>query len=200
MAALVTPGGAGDRMSGSGQDLATIYLEDIAAQFRMLKQLADRALAQVSDEHLAATLDPESNSIAVLLQHMAGNLRSRWTDFLTTDGEKPDRDRDREFEAGQLEPGRARAELLARWEEGWSRLFATLGGLTAGDLLRTVHLRGEPQSVPQAIHRQLTHQAQHVGQLVLLAKHFAGAGWQNLTVPKGKSRERNAEMFARARR
>jgi Protein of unknown function (DUF1572) len=200
MAALVTPGGTGDRMSGSERDLAAIYLEDIAAQFRLLKQLADRALAQVSDEHLAATLDPESNSIAVLLQHMAGNLRSRWTDFLTTDGEKPDRDRDREFEAGQPEPGRARAELLARWEDGWGRLFATLGGLTAGDLLRTVHLRGEPQSVPQAIHRQLTHQAQHVGQLVLLAKHFAGAGWQNLSVPRGKSRERNAEMFGRARR
>lgn len=198
--ALVTPGGTGDRMSGSGQDLATIYLEDIAAQFRLLKQLADRALAQVSDEHLAATLDPESNSIAILLQHMAGNLRSRWTDFLTSDGEKPDRDRDSEFEAGQLEPARVRAELLARWEEGWRRLFAALGGLTAGDLLRTVHLRGEPQSVPQAIHRQLTHQAQHVGQLVLLAKHFAGAGWQNLSVPRGKSRERNAEMFARARR
>jgi hypothetical protein len=200
MAALVTPGGTGDRMSGSERDLAAIYLEDIAAQFRLLKQLADRALAQVSDEHLAATLDPESNSIAVLLQHMAGNLRSRWTDFLTADGEKPDRDRDREFEAGQLEPGRARAELLARWEDGWGRLFATLGALTPGDLLRTVHLRGEAQSVPQAIHRQLAHQAQHVGQLVMLAKHFAGAGWQNLSVPKGKSRERNAEMFGRARR
>jgi len=187
-------------MTSSGQDLATIYLEDLAAQFRTLKQLAERALAQVSDEHLAAKLDPESNSIAVLLQHMAGNLRSRWTDFLTTDGEKPERDRDGEFEDAQLEPGRALAELLARWEEGWSRLFATLGALTAADLLRTVHLRGEAQSVPQAVHRQLFHQAQHVGQLVMLAKHFAGAGWQTLTVPKGKSRERNAEMFARARR
>jgi Protein of unknown function (DUF1572) len=184
-------------MSGSGQDLATIYLKDIAAQFRMLKQLAERALAQVSDRDLTAALDPESNSIAVLLQHMAGNLRSRWTDFLTTDGEKPDRDRDREFEPGQLDPARARAELLARWEEGWDRLFAALGGLTPADLLRTVYVRGEPHSVPKAIHRQLAHAAQHVGQLVLLAKHFAGAGWRSLSVPKGKSREVNAKMFGR---
>jgi uncharacterized Ntn-hydrolase superfamily protein len=185
-------------MSGSGQDLATIYLEDMAAQFRMLKQLAERALAQVSDEHLAATLDPESNSIAVLVQHMAGNLRSRWTDFLTTDGEKPDRDRDREFETGdgKLE----RAELLARWEEGWSRLFAALSALTAADLGRTVYIRGEAHSVPQAIHRQLTHHAYHVGQLVLLAKHFAGPAWQSLSVPKGKSREYIAQMFAKGRR
>lgn len=186
-------------MSGSERDLATIYLEDVIAQFRTLKQLAERALAQVSDQHLTATLDPETNSIAVLVQHMAGNLKSRWTDFLTTDGEKPDRDRDGEFAAGQLEPAGARAELLARWEEGWDRLFAALGGLTPGDLLRTVYLRAEPQSVPQAIHRQLSHQAQHAGQLVLLAKHFAGAAWQTLSVPKGKSREHNAEMFGRAR-
>jgi hypothetical protein len=186
-------------MGGNAEDLASIYLEDMVAQFRKLKQQAEQALAQVGDPQLIATLDAESNSIAALVQHMAGNLRSRWTDFLTTDGEKPDRDRDGEFEIGGLDAARARAQLLARWEEGWERLFATLGSLTAGDLLRTVRLRGEPQSVPQAIHRQLAHQAYHVGQLVLLAKHYAGAGWQTLSVPKGKSRERNAEMFARHR-
>jgi hypothetical protein len=186
-------------MSGSEKDLATIYLEDVIAQFRMLKQLAERALAQVGDQHLTAALDPETNSIAVLVQHMGGNLKSRWTDFLTTDGEKPDRDRDREFEAGQLEGAHGRAELLARWEEGWDRLFAALGGLTAADLLRTVYVRAEAHSVPQAIHRQLAHQAQHIGQLVLLAKHFAGPGWRSLSVPKGKSREFNAEKFGRAR-
>jgi Protein of unknown function (DUF1572) len=186
-------------MSGDEASLASLYLGDVAAQFRTLKQLAERALARVSDSQLTATLDPDGNSIAVLVQHVAGNLRSRWTDFLTSDGEKPDRDRDGEFEAAPPQGAPARAELMARWEEGWGRLFAALGGLTAGDLLRTVHLRGEPQSVPQAIHRQLTHQAYHVGQLVMLAKHFAGPGWESLSVPKGKSRERNAEMFAKWR-
>jgi hypothetical protein len=186
-------------MSGNVDGLASLYLDDVVAQFRTLKLQAERALAQVSDRDLTVTLDAESNSIAALVQHMAGNLRSRWTDFLTTDGEKPDRDRDSEFEVDRLDAARARAELLVRWEEGWERLFAALASLTAGDLLRTVYIRAEPHSVPQAIHRQLTHQAYHVGQLVLLAKHFAAAGWQTLSVAKGKSRERNAEMFGRNR-
>jgi hypothetical protein len=186
-------------MSGAGENsLASLYLGDVAKQFRKLKELAERALAQVGDRHLATALDADGNSIAVLVQHMAGNLRSRWTDFLTSDGEKPDRDRDGEFETGDGGPGRA--ELLARWEEGWSCLFATLSALTAGDLLRTVYVRAEPHSVPQAIHRQLTHDAYHVGQLVLLARHFAGPAWQSLSVPKGKSREYNARMFGQARR
>jgi uncharacterized damage-inducible protein DinB len=184
-------------MSGNAEDLASLYLDDMVTQFRKLEQQSERALAQVSDGQLTATLDAESNSIATLVQHMAGNLRSRWTDFLTTDGEKPDRDRDSEFEVGSLDPARARAELLARWEEGWECLFTALGSLTAGDLMRTVTIRGEPHSVPQAIHRQLAHQAYHVGQLVLLAKHFAGPRWQTLSVPKGKSREHIAAMFAR---
>ena len=184
-------------MRASEDGLAGLYLADVIEQFRKLKQLAERALARVSDRQLEATLDPDGNSIAVLIQHMAGNLRSRWTDFLTTDGEKPDRDRDAEFEP---EAGLDRARLLARWEEGWSRLFETLAGLTAEDLRRTVHVRAEPHSVPQAIHRQLTHHAYHVGQLVLLAKHFAAGSWESLTVPKGKSREHNAELFGRARR
>jgi uncharacterized damage-inducible protein DinB len=173
---------------------AALYLEDVADQFRAYKRLADRALAQVRDEDLFVTLDPESNSLAVLIQHMAGNLISRWTDFLTTDGEKPDRDRDSEFEA---KDGKTRAALLARWEEGWSRLFAALAGLTEADLTRTVTIRAEPHTVIRAIDRQLMHQAYHTGQIVFLAKHLASDHWQNLSVPRGKTRELNAEMLAR---
>jgi hypothetical protein len=185
-------------MMGASEDgLAHLYLADVSQQFRKLKELAERAIARVSDRQLEATLDGDGNSIAVLIQHMAGNLRSRWTDFLTTDGEKPDRDRDAEFEVAA---GVDRANLLGRWEEGWGRLFETLANLTPADLQRTVHLRAEPHSVPQAIHRQMTHHAYHVGQLVLLAKHFAAGSWESLSVPRGKSRERNAEMFGRARR
>jgi hypothetical protein len=185
-------------MQQESVDLAGIYLHDVVVQFRKLKELAERALARVADENLAVRLDPagdESNSVAVLVQHMAGNLRSRWTDFLTTDGEKPERDRDGKFE---LAGGVDRAALMARWTDGWERLFAALSGLTAADLLRTVHIRGEAHSVPQAIHRQMTHQAYHVGQLVLLAKHFAGGSWESLSVPKGKTRELNAAMRSRA--
>jgi hypothetical protein len=173
--------------------LARLYLDDVTVQFRTLKKLAESALARIGDPHLAAVMDSENNSAAVLVQHMAGNLRSRWTDFLTTDGEKPDRDRDAEFEAPAAVD---RAALMAAWEEGWRRLFATLAGLGAADLMKTVHVRAEPHSVPQAIHRQMTHQAYHVGQLVMLAKHYA-ADWEALTVPRGKSREFNAAMLAR---
>lgn len=173
---------------------AALYLEDVADQFRKYKQLADRALAQVRDEDLFATLDPESNSLAILIQHMAGNLISRWTDFLTSDGEKPDRDRDSEFE---VKAGRTRADLLARWEQGWACLFQALAPLTEEDLTRTVTIRAEPHTVVQAIDRQLMHQAYHVGQIVFLAKHLASEHWQNLSVPRGKTREFNAEMFGR---
>jgi Protein of unknown function (DUF1572) len=182
-------------MDTGSRDLAELYLRDVTLQFQTLKETAERALAQVRDEQLVATLDPESNSIAVLVQHMAGNLLSRWTDFLTTDGEKADRDRDAEFENPAVAD---RAGLMARWEAGWQRLFVTLGSLTAADLLRTVMVRAEPHSVPQAIHRQMTHHAYHVGQLVQLARHLAGAGWKTLSVPRGKSRELNAEMLRRA--
>jgi len=176
------------------QTPAALYLADVVHQFRTYKSLADRALAQVRDEDLFVTLDPESNSLAVLIQHVAGNLISRWTDFLTTDGEKPDRDRDSEFEVTE---GTTRAALLARWEEGWSRLFQSLATLTEADLTRTVFVRAEPHSVVKAIDRQLTHQVYHAGQIVLLAKHFAAAHWQNLSVPRGKTRELNAEKFGR---
>ena len=171
---------------------AALYLEDVADQFRKYKQLADRALAQVRDEDLFVTLDPESNSLAMLIQHMAGNLISRWTDFLTSDGEKPNRDRDSEF---VVREGTTRASLLARWEEGWRCLFQALAALSEEDLSLTVLIRAEPHSVIKAIDRQLTHQAYHVGQLVLLAKHFASGHWQTLSVARGKTREFNAEKF-----
>ena len=190
--------GLEDIMGASDDDgLAHLYMADVIAQFGKLKELAERAVARVSDRQLTETLDADGNSVAVLIQHMAGNLRSRWTDFLTTDGEKPDRDRDAEFEVAA---GVDRADLLGRWEEGWSRLFEALRDLAPADLQRTVYVRAEPHSVPQAIHRQMTHHAYHVGQLVLLARHFAAGSWESLSVPRGKSRERNAEMFAQARR
>ena len=171
-----------------------LYLQDVVDQFRQLKSLADRALAQVGDQDLLAALDPESNSLAVLIQHLAGNMRSRWTDFLTSDGEKPDRDRDQEFEVAE---GTTRAALQGRWEEGWRCLFQTLTALSEEDLTLTVLIRAEPHSVIKAINRQLTHYGYHVGQIVFLAKHFASDHWRTLTVPRGKSREFNAEKFGR---
>jgi len=160
------------------------YLDDVLVQLRKLKDQADKAVAQIDDEQLVAVLDPEANSIAVLMKHIAGNMRSRWTDFLTTDGEKPDRDRDREFEAEET-----RAATLARWNDGWDCTFRGLSALSPADLDRTVSIRGEAHSVVQAINRQLTHYAAHVGQIVLLAKHYAGVKWQTLSIPKGKSKE-----------
>jgi len=165
---------------------ADLYLQDIRIQVRKLKELADKSIAQVRDEDLTAVLDIESNSIAMIIQHLAGNLRSRWTDFLTSDGEKPDRERDAEFETqGEV----TRVGLLASWEEGWSRLVSTLDSLTTEDLARTVFIRSEPHTVVQAINRGTTHAAYHVGQIVLLAKHFAAADWQTLSIPRGKSRQ-----------
>jgi hypothetical protein len=162
------------------------YLEDAVLQLKKLKAQADKALAQTSDEHLFAALDPESNSIATIMKHVAGNMRSRWTDFLTTDGEKPDRERDTEFELGA---GDTRERIFALWEDGWARTLAAISSLTAADLAKTVHVRGEAHSVIEAINRQTTHYAAHVGQIVLLAKHYAGAAWQTLSIPRGKSKE-----------
>jgi hypothetical protein len=162
------------------------YLQDAVVQLKKLKAQADKALAQTTDEHLFATLDPDANSIAILMQHMAGNMRSRWTDFLTTDGEKPDRDRDAEFELSRAD---TRELIFARWEDGWARVFAALTPLTPADLSKTVHVRGEAHSVLEAINRQTTHYAAHVGQIVLLAKHYAGREWQTLSIPRGKSKE-----------
>jgi hypothetical protein len=162
------------------------YLDDSRRQLRKLKAQADTALSQTSDEHFFSVLDPEANSIAVIVKHMAGNMRSRWTDFLTSDGEKPDRDRDREFETSAPD---TRASLMAYWEDGWQRLFDALGTLSPADLSKTVHVRGEAHSVLEAINRQTSHYAAHVGQLVLLAKHYAGSRWQTLSIPRGKSKE-----------
>ena len=160
---------------------AAAYLEDVRAQFRKLKKLAEDALAQVTDDELVVPLDAESNSLAVIMKHMAGNLRSRFTDFLTTDGEKPDRNRDGEFEIDR-NPGRA--DVLADWESGWSRLFETLDALTPDDLLQNVLIRGERHSVIQALDRQMTHHAYHVGQIVFLAKHLRSTDWKNLSMPR----------------
>jgi hypothetical protein len=159
-------------------------LADALLQLRKTRDLAERALAQVSEEDLFRTIDEETNSIAIVMKHLAGNMRSRWTDFLTTDGEKPDRQRDREFER---EPGDTPETIRRRWEEGWRLLFAALEPLREADLARTVAIRGEPHTVLEAIHRQLTHYAYHVGQIVLLARHFAGPRWRSLSIPRGQS-------------
>lgn len=170
----------------------TSYIEDALAIFRQYKQLGERAMAQVSDEQLFALLDDEANSIAIIVKHMTGNMRSRWTDFLTTDGEKPTRNRDSEF----VDPPATREALLREWEEGWSCLFRAIEPLTDADLSRTITIRGEAHSVMQAINRQLAHYPQHVGQIVLLAKHWAGPQWQSLSVPRNKSAEFNRKVAA----
>jgi uncharacterized damage-inducible protein DinB len=171
----------------------TAYLHDSLAVFRQYKTLAERAISQVSDEQLNHSLDAEMNSIAVIVKHMAGNMRSRWTDFLTTDGEKPDRDRDSEFEA----PPETREALLALWEQGWQCLFSALEPLSEEDLARTVTIRGEAHSVMQAINRQVAHYSYHSGQIALLAKHFRHNEWQSLSVPRGRSSEFNRRILAR---
>jgi len=169
----------------------TSYLEDTVSLFRYYKSLAERAMAQAPDEALGKTLDGESNSIAIIVKHLTGNMRSRWTDFLTSDGEKPDRHRDTEFET----PPTTRTELVALWDAGWKCVFDALAPLTDADLTRTVLIRGERHSVMQAINRQVAHYSYHVGQIVFLAKHFASAeGWNALTVPRGKSVEFNARV------
>jgi uncharacterized damage-inducible protein DinB len=173
-------------------DIATHYLEEVRRQFRGHKRLAEAAMAQLKDEEFFIVLDPESNSIAVLVKHLAGNMRSRFTDFLTTDGEKPDRNRDSEFET----PPQTRAGLVALWEAGWKICLDALDNLTDEDLARTITIRTEPHSVMQAINRQVGHYAHHAGQIVLLAKHFAGANWQTLSVPKRKSDEFNRRVAA----
>ena len=159
---------------------STSYLGDSLTVFRQYKSMAERAMGQASDEQLTQTLDSESNSIALIVKHLAGNMRSRWTDFLTTDGEKPDRDRDSEFEA----PPATRAELLRLWEDGWRRVFAALEPLTDADLGRTVTIRGEPHSLMQAINRALAHYAAHIGQIIFIAKHFQSSRWQTLSIPR----------------
>jgi len=170
----------------------TSYIEDALAIFRQYKQLGERAVQQVSDEQLFASLDDESNSIAIIVKHITGNMRSRWTDFLTTDGEKPSRNRDSEF----VDPPATREALMRDWEEGWACVFGAVEPLTDADLGRTVTIRGEAHSVMQAINRQLAHYPMHVGQIILLAKHYAGERWQTLSVARKRSAEFNRKVAA----
>jgi uncharacterized damage-inducible protein DinB len=158
----------------------TSFLEDALAVLRQYKKTAEDAIAQVSEEELTTVLDAEMNSIALVVKHMTGNMRSRWTDSLTTDGEKPDRNRDSEF----VEPPATHESLMALWEEGWSRVWSAIEPLRAEDLGRTVTIRGEPHSVMQAIQRSIAHYVYHVGQIVMLAKHFRSEEWRSLSVPR----------------
>jgi Protein of unknown function (DUF1572) len=173
-------------------EFTTSYIADSLAIFRQQKRLAERAMEQVTDEQLFACLDPEANSIAILIKHMAGNMRSRWTDFLLSDGEKPTRNRDSEF----VDPPMTRAALLAEWDTGWRCLFSALEPLSDADLTRTITIRGEAHSVMQAINRQVAHYSQHTGQIILLAKHFASDHWQSLSVPRGQSAQFNRKVAA----
>ena len=175
--------------------LSTSYLQDSIGLFRYYKKLADRAIAQCPNDSLFMSLDAESNSIAIIVKHMSGNMHSRWLNFLTTDGEKPDRNRDTEFET----PPATRAQLMEQWERGWKYVFDALEPLTEADLTRTVTIRTEPHTVMQAINRQVAHYAHHVGQILFLAKHltFTKTGkWESLSVPRGKSAEINAKVAA----
>ena len=172
-------------------ELAQHYLNDALQSLHDYKKLAEGALAQLSDEDFFKTLDEESNSIAVNMKHMAGNMISRWTDFLTTDGEKPERDRDLEF---VMLPGTTKDDMVAYWEKGWRSVFDAIEPLQPEDLMRTVRIREQDHTVVQAINRQLAHYAYHTGQIVYLAKHFKSTGWQSLSVPRNKSAEFNAHL------
>jgi hypothetical protein len=171
--------------AGMTLEFTTSYLQDSIEVLRHYKRLAERAIAQIPDDALIAVPDAESNSIAIIVKHLAGNMRSRFTDMLTSDGEKPDRKRDTEFEA----PPQTRAELMAMWEAGWQHVFNALTPLTEAQLSQKVYIRSEAHSVTQAINRQLAHYAYHVGQIVYVAKHFAAENWTSLTIPRGKSEE-----------
>ncbi len=167
-------------------DLATHYLEEAGRQMRGHKRMGEGAMAQLRDDDFFLALDPESNSVAILVKHLAGNMRSRFTDLLTTDGEKPDRFRDREFE---VSGATTRAEVMRWWEEGWACVLAALDALKPEDVMRTVTIRGEPHTVLQATNRQIAHYAAHIGQIVFLAKHLRSSQWKTLTIPRGKSEE-----------
>jgi uncharacterized damage-inducible protein DinB len=172
-------------------DIGRLYLDEVFRVFRGHKRLADDAIAQLTDEQFFASPGPEDNSVAIIVKHMAGNLRSRFTDFLVSDGEKPDRNRDQEF---LIADETNRKALLAWWEEQWQLLFDTINALDPGELERTVTIRAQPHSVLQALQRSVAHQAYHAGQIVWLAKHWKSAGWKTLSVPKGQSEQFNSKM------
>jgi uncharacterized protein DUF1572 len=171
-------------------EFTTSYLRDSRAILRYYKMLGERAMAQATDDHLTVTLDAESNSIAIIVKHLSGNMISRWTDFLSADGEKPDRDRDAEFTT----PPQTRAEITALWEAGWKAVFDSLGPLTEEDLGRTIRIRGEAHSVMQAINRQIAHYAYHIGQIVFIAKHLTSDRWNSLSIPRGRSSDFNSRV------
>ena len=173
------------------ESLAKHYLQDSIASLRAYKKLAEKALDQLNEDEFFITLDEEANSIAVIMKHMAGNMFSRWTDFLTSDGEKPNRNRDMEF---VIEPKTSKDDVLAYWEKGWQRVFDALEPLRPEDLERQVSIRGEEHSVIQAINRQLMHYANHIGQIVFLAKHFRSSEWKSLSIPRNRSAEFNAYL------
>lgn len=168
-------------------DLTIAYRDDALKSFRNYKKLAGRAMEQVSDEEFFKAIDDESNSIATIVKHIAGNLRSRWTDFLTSDGEKPDRDRDTEFEVIE----ETRESLMQFWEDGWQALFGAIEPLTPEDFSRTITIRGEPHTVLEAINRQMMHYAMHIGQIIFLAKHLRSTEWKTLSIPKNRSQDYN---------
>ena len=175
--------------------MSSPILDAVRDEFQKIKKLADKSIEQLSDRQLHATIDPEANSVAILMRHMAGNMRSRWVDFLTSDGEKPTRMRDQEFE----DLAQSRAELIAEWEHGWQCVFDALGPLTDADLSRTVIIRGEPHSVYKAASRQVAHYAGHAYQILFLAKHLLGPLWKTLSIPRGQSEEFNRRMLARTK-
>jgi len=168
-------------------DIAAEFLSAIINAFEANKRLADRAVEQVPDDKLHAALDANTNSIAVIMKHIAGNLTSRWTDFLTTDGEKPGRNRDDEF----VDSFGSRAELLDCWERGWTCLLTTLKALKPEDFGKTVMIRGEPHTVPLALERSQGHTCYHIGQIVQVARILAGEKWNTLTIPRGGSEQFN---------
>jgi hypothetical protein len=170
-------------------DTAAAYLDEVRRSLRGHKRLAEGAISQLSDQELFFQLDPESNGVAIIMKHIAGNIASRFTDFLTTDGEKPDRHRDQEFE---ISPATTRAQLMAMWEAAWKIAFGTIASLQPADLARTVTIRGEPYTALQALHRAVAHYTYHVGQIVFLAKHLRGATWKTLSIPRGQSEQFNA--------
>jgi len=168
------------------EDLAAHYLEEARRQMRGHKRMGEGAMSQLRDDDFFLTLDPESNSVAILVKHLAGNMRSRFTDFLTSDGEKPDRFRDREFE---VTGATTQAEVMKWWDAGWACVLGAIEALKPEDVMRTVTIRGEPHTVLQAINRQIAHYAVHVGQIVFLAKHLRSSEWKTLTIPRGRSEE-----------
>jgi hypothetical protein len=175
----------------SSEAIIQNYFEDSVSALKAYKKMADKALAQIKDEEFFVTLDEESNSVAVIMKHMAGNMFSRWTDFLTTDGEKPDRNRDMEF---VIEAKTTKDDVINYWERGWARVFEALEPLKLEDFEKTVAIRGEEHTIVEAINRQLMHYSYHIGQIVFLAKHFRSTEWSSLSIPRNKSAEFNLKM------